>query len=141
MRGLAVRMLAAAALGCAAPVAAMAAPPAVTVELNKLEDVAGGCRSYIVASNGAGAAVDSLSLDLVAFDAGGVIARRLAVELGPLEAGRTRVKVFEMDGLACADISRILVNDILSCAPEMLAGAACAEGVRFSARGPVELVR
>lgn len=122
------------------PALSQAQSPTLSVELNKLEDVAGGCRSYVVVANDAGAAVDSLSLDLVVFDTSGVINRRMAVELGPLAAGRTQVKVFEMDGLACADLSRILVNDILSCVPEALAGAACTDAVTFSARGPVELV-
>lgn len=94
--------------------AAPAAEP-VSVELNKLEPSNGACRAYMVTENGRDSALQSLKLDLVMFNADGVIAKRLAVELGPLPAGKTRVKAFDIDGVGCGDVSRILLNDVLSC--------------------------
>lgn len=126
---------------CLGTVGAAAQSAPVSVELNKLEQTGADCRSYMVITNGTDAALDSLSLDLVVFDDDGVIDRRLAVELGPVDAGRTRVKVFDMAGLGCDGVSRILINDVLACEPGTLAGADCAGALTVSARGPVDLIR
>jgi hypothetical protein len=99
----------------AAVAAGAASAEPVSVELNKLEAADGACQAYMVTDNNRESAMESLKLDLVMFDQDGIIAKRLAVELGPLPAGKTRVKVFRIDGVGCPTISRILVNDILSC--------------------------
>lgn len=88
---------------------------AVKVELNKLETAGDDCRSTMVVTNGGGQPLDSLKLDLVFFDAEGVVARRLAAELGPLVAGKTVVKTFPVAGMACTAMSRVLVNDVVAC--------------------------
>jgi hypothetical protein len=90
------------------------ATPAIGVELNKLEPIEGGCRAYLVLDN-AGGALATLDLDLVLFDAQGVIVRRLAVEAGPVRPARMAVKAFVIDGLACAAVDRVLLNDVLAC--------------------------
>ena len=70
----------------------------------------------VVANDTAGApAIASLRLDLIAFARDGQIARRVAVELGPVGAGRTAVRIFDLAGLACDGMSRLLVNDVLAC--------------------------
>lgn len=126
---------------CLGTVSAAAQSAVVAAELNKLEQTGADCRSYMVVANRTDAALEALSLDLVVFDTEGVIDRRLAVDLGPVAAGRTRVKVFDMAGLGCDRVSRILVNDVLSCAPDTLAGAECAAALAVSGRGPVDLIR
>lgn len=87
----------------------------VSVELNKFESTDNACRAYLVLQNGTSHAFDSLKLDMVMFDAEGIVARRLAVEAGPLPAGKTSLKVFDVDGLACLDVGRVLLNDVLTC--------------------------
>ena len=87
----------------------------VSVELNKLESTGSACRAYLVLQNDTSHAFDSLKLDMVMFDADGIVARRLAVEAGPLSAGKTSLKVFDVEGLACADVGRVLLNDVLTC--------------------------
>ena len=93
--------------------AANAAP--VSVELNKLESDSGACQAYMVTDNGHDQSLESLKLDLVMFDAEGIISKRLAVELGPLPANKTRVKVFRIEGTGCGEINRILLNGVTSC--------------------------
>ena len=58
---------------------------------------------------------EGLRLDMVLFDVDGVIARRLAVDAAPLAAGKTSVRVFGISNLACDNIGRVLLNDILVC--------------------------
>lgn len=107
--------LAAAAVLAALVTSAPARAAPVNVELNKLEPNNGACRAFMVTENGRDTALSSLKLDLVMFDDDGIVAKRLAVELGPLPAGKTRVKAFDIDGVSCQGISRILLNDVLSC--------------------------
>lgn len=116
--------------------------PALSVELNKLEQIGTACRSYMILENRTGKALDRLSLDLVVFDTDGVIDRRLAVELGPVQSGRTQVKVFYMAELECGRVARVLMNDVLVCAPDRLDEATtCDEALHISGRGTVAFIR
>ena len=123
-----------------APVLAEDAP-ALSVELNKLEQIGTDCRSYMVLANQTGAVLDRLSLDLVVFDTSGVIDRRLAVELGPVAPGRTQVKVFDMSDLDCGQVARVLMNDVLACVPDRIGEATtCDAALRVCGRA-VEFIR
>jgi hypothetical protein len=86
-----------------------------TVELNRLEDAGGGCRLTLVVSNPGSQRFEQLKLDLVLFDTDGVVARRLAVETGPVRANKTVVRLFEAADLPCAGIGRLLLNDVVAC--------------------------
>jgi hypothetical protein len=127
-------VLAASLLACALP--ALAAE-SVRVELNKLEPQDGACRAYLVFENQTGQSFSGLSLDLVMFDQEGIIAKRLAVNAAPLPAAKTSVKLFDIDGLACADIGRILINDAIDCADENGDVPNCVTLIEPSARGDV----
>jgi len=139
------RLLALAVVGVVSGTAAVAqddGPATLGVELNKLEQVDAACRSYMVLRNRTGAALDRLSIDLVVFDTDGVIDRRLAVELGPAAPGRTRVNVFDMAGLDCGRVARVLLNDVLACEPDPVGDAGpCAAALRVSGRGDVDFIR
>lgn len=106
---------------CPGPLWAAAAPapePApITLQLNKLAPFAEGtgCVAYFVVSNPGAQAISDLDLDLVLFDTDGIIARRMAAQLGPLPAGKTAVRLFDLAGTPCDSIGHILVNDVLSC--------------------------
>lgn len=89
--------------------------PALSVELNKLETYDKGCRAYVVINNTGDQAYQSVKLDLVLFQPDGVIARRFAVDLAPLKAAKTTVKLFDIEGLACDKIASVLVNDVMDC--------------------------
>ncbi len=102
------------ALGAGPALAATTMP----LELNKLESLPGGapgCRAYIVAQNPDPEPMEALRLDLVLFGKDGVIERRIALDIAPLGAGKTTVRLFDLAGLPCDGIGRMLVNDVLSC--------------------------
>ncbi|MEM8790181.1 MAG: hypothetical protein AAGE80_01085 [Pseudomonadota bacterium] len=124
----------------ALPISASAEGNKVRVELNKLEAAGEACQAYIVIENSTAQSFDKLALDLVMFDPDGVISRRLAVEMGPLRSGRTSVKVFGMDGTTCDGLSRILVNDILSCESDGTARKDCMDLIETASRSSVELI-
>ncbi len=130
------RLQAVAACALAAAAGLAAASP-VEIELNKLEPREGGCQAWLVARNEGPAAHDSLRLDLVIFDRDGVIARRLAVEAGPLAAEKTVVKAFVAEGLSCETVGSVLLNDVLSCSGD----GPCLDAVRVSARPPLNFAK
>jgi hypothetical protein len=129
-------------LGAALAAAPALAEPAIGLELNRLEAVtapAEGCRIWLVLANdAAGAApIATLRLDLVMFGAEGAIARRAAVELGPVDAGRTAVRLFDLAGLPCAALGRILVNDVLACRMAGQDRADCAALIQPASRAGI----
>lgn len=113
----------------------------VAIELNKLEPQGEACRAYLVVKNNGEEGFDSLKLDLVMFDRAGVVAKRLAVQAAPLPAGKTSLKVFDIEGNDCADIGSILLNDVMDCAPAPGTGAGCLAVIAVSARGEVTFVK
>lgn len=121
-------------LACA--VCALAAN-SVRVELNKLEPQDGACRAYLVFENQTEQSFSGLTLDLVMFDNEGVIAKRLAVNAAPLPASKTSVKLFDIEGLACTDIGKILINDALDCQDANGEVSDCVALIEPSSRGDV----
>jgi hypothetical protein len=116
---------------------AHAADGGVRAELNKLEQEEEACRAYLVLENATESAFEELKLDLVLFAPDGVVARRLAVEMAPLAAEKTSLKVFGIDGLACETIARVLLNDVLACADASGTRDDCLALVSPTARGAV----
>jgi hypothetical protein len=120
----------------------------VTLELNKLEPVAAapgaaaGCRAYLVAANPEGGArIDVLRLDLVLFGTDGVIARRIALDVGPVLPGRTQVRPFELRDLNCDTIGQVLVNDTMLCKVAGADRTDCMDRLRTSSRVAAKLIK
>lgn len=118
-----------------------AAEPSVAVELNKLEPQGDACRAYVVLENRTDAAFDSFEMDLVLFDGDDIVARRLAIELAPLRAQKESLKVFDIQGLTCPGIGRVLVNDVVSCKDEAGARHDCLELLAPSSRAAAGFVK
>jgi hypothetical protein len=94
---------------------AAAAEGTLPMQLNKLEPDGGACTAYLLLENRLGVALQALRVDIVLFDRTGVIARRLAVDVGALPEGKTSVRAFGVSGLACDAIGRVLLNDVITC--------------------------
>lgn len=129
--------LVALALGIAGT-AALASDPPVVVELNRLEERGADCRAYLLLDNRGQTPFEVFKLDLVVFDKGGVIARRLALDVGPMRAEKKGVKVFDLSGLGCGDVSSILVNDVIDCGGQ---GRDCVALMQVASRGAVKLTK
>lgn len=103
-------------------VAASAAGPvgaddglSLDIELNKIEDSAEGCRSVFVFDNRTGHDLNRFRIDLILFDAEGVYAKQLMLDMAPLYADKKTVASFLLDEQPCASIGSILVNDVPWC--------------------------
>jgi hypothetical protein len=117
--------------------AAFAQPSALLrIELNRLEPRDGGaCRIWLVLNNGGAEALDPVRLDLVLFGRDGVIARRIAVDVGPLPAGRVQARIFDLTGQACEGLGQVLLNDFLACGTADAAPrAACMDRAALASR-------
>jgi hypothetical protein len=116
-------------------------PPTIGVELNRLEDQGGNCRAYLVVTNPGSAEFSSFSLDLILFDHGGTIMRRLAVDLAPVRAAKTTVKIFDISETACGAIGSILGNDVIHCRDASGDVAGCIDRVATSSKLAVSLLK
>ncbi len=118
-------------------------PAPIPLELNKLEPLTTGgpgCRAYFVVSNPDTTPIEQLRIDLILFGTDGVIARRLAFDLGPLGPKKISVRLFDVAGLPCDGIGRMLVNDVLLCkAVEDEDHQACLDRLAVSSRTTVPL--
>lgn len=117
--------------------------PNIAVELNRTDSVEAGCRVSFVIRNLTSHAFESMQWDLFFFDPDGLIIGRLAAEAAPLRAGKTSVKLFDLPDLACKDLGRVLINDVLRCeaASDSSGGIDCLGLTIPSSRSQVELVK
>ena len=122
--------------GAAEPVAG-AAP--LTVELNAMEQQEGACRLIFVAENDADADLTALVLEAVLFDRDGRVAALTLLDFRDLPAGRMRVRSFDMAGLDCTALDRLLINDIATC--EGAATPDCAGTLALRSRLDIELLQ
>jgi hypothetical protein len=116
-------------------------PSTIGVELNRLEDQGGNCRAYLVITNPGSEEFSGFTLDLVVFDGGGTIMRRLAVNASPLRPAKTSVKVFDIAETACRAIGSILVNDVIHCRDKTGDVTGCVDRLTTSSKLAVSLLK
>lgn len=111
----------------------------IAIELNKIEDAAGKCRTYFVVKEEGGKPLQNLKADFVVFGKDGGVSRRLAAELGPIRSHKTSVKIFEIEE-SCAEISGVLLNDIMACQPAT-GPEECLDRIALASRVPVKFFK
>ncbi len=82
-----------------------------------------------------------LKLDLVLVGKEGIIAKRLTVDAAPPPGDKTSVKLFDIEGLSCDSIGRILFNDALDCKDKSGEIANCVAQIKPTSRSDVPLVK
>ena len=128
--------------------AAMAALPVAaqdaaefSLELNNAaETSAGGCRLTYVATNKTGSELSQTAYEVAVFNGEGVVSRILVLEFGALTDGKTKVVQFDLADQGCADISRIVVNDVAACtlADGSGQGDFCISGLVTASRATIQ---
>ena len=126
--------LTALALPVHAQEAAATATPSLALELNALQPADTGCRVTFLATNELGGVLDRAAVELALFDAGGTIVRIVTLDFKNLSQGKTKVLQFELPGLACPDLGRLLINDITACEGADLAPTACLDNLVTTSR-------
>lgn len=98
---------------------ALAQDGKLAIELNKFEEVdGGGCRAFFLFRNQTGKTFEGFEMSLAILDQKGVIDRLLSIDAAPLPASRTTLKLFEIPGIACSDISDVLLHEVPQCKPQ-----------------------
>ena len=121
--------------------AAIGSDESILVELNKLEPNESDCRAYLVLENRSSSAFESLKLDVVVFDTDGIVAKRLAVEAAPLPLGKTSLRVFDIGGLPCDRVGRVLLNEVMTCADDSQARGDCLALMSTSSRARISFIK
>ncbi len=125
------------ALAGLVPAAAVSAEDALRIELNAVDPQDGACRLIFVAENETGSDLSALVLEAVLFGSSGRVEALTLLDFRDLPAARLRVRSFDMAGVDCAGISRLLINDVATCD-----GAVdCASALSVSSRVPIEMLQ
>jgi hypothetical protein len=111
-----------------------AATPEITLELNGAEPSDKGCRLTFVVNNGLGAELTKAAYEIALFNEAGVVDRLTVLDFKELPAGKTKVTRFDLSGVDCAKISRILVNHATECVGEGVEPAACLRKLKTAAK-------
>jgi hypothetical protein len=109
------------------------------LELNRLEPDGEVCRVYLKVKNPALEAINEFKLDLVFFDKSEIIRNRLYVELGPLVASKTAVRLFDIPDFQCGALGSILVNDVVACIAASGANLDCLARLELSSKAGISL--
>ena len=110
----------------------------LSVELNDLQAADEGCRAVFVLHNGLDKALDALALRIVSFDAAGHATLFLSLEVGAMPVGKTRILRFDLGAeVLCGDVSRIVLDDVVSCDAPDMGAPECLAAVSLSSRADV----
>ena len=86
------------------------------LELNAAKPTAAnGCQLTFVAVNKTGIPLSQTDFEVGVFEADGAFSRLLKFEFGAFPVNKTKVVQFILDKNPCPDISRLLINNVLSC--------------------------
>jgi len=110
------------------------ASTALSLELNGAQPSDKGCRLTFVVANGLGAALDKAAFEIALFRADGVVDRLAVLDFQELPDGKTKVTRFDLPGVDCTDISRILVNHATECAGAGVAPTVCMRQLKTSTK-------
>lgn len=100
---------------------------AIDVELNALATSTKGCMMTFVAKNSMPSALKKISFELAFFNEKNVVDRITVLDFRDLPVGKKRVRQFDMPGVKCESVGRILINDTPVC--DGLAAGECMSGL------------
>ncbi|MBX3573123.1 MAG: hypothetical protein KF694_12300 [Mesorhizobium sp.] len=110
-----------------APASAQTTAPEryVSLDLNALQPSEGGCRLTFVVANDLATTIDRAAYEMALFDKAGVVDRLTVLDFKSLPSGKTRVSRFDLKGVDCANVGRVLINDATECTGPGTAPDAC----------------
>jgi hypothetical protein len=97
------------------PAAAATPKAALDVELNALAPSQKGCMMTFVALNTLPEAITKVSFELAFFNDKNAVDKITVLDFRDLPQGKKRVRQFDMPGIKCESVSRIIINDTPVC--------------------------
>jgi hypothetical protein len=99
--------------------------PALLLELNGAQPSDKGCRLTFVVTNNLGAELSKAAFEIALFNDAGVVDRLTVLDFNELPAGKTKVVRFDLAGVDCTKISRVLINHATECTGAGIDPKAC----------------
>ena len=111
--------------------------PALRLEFNAMEPSRAGCRLTFIATNDLGKSLDKAAFEMALFNGAGVVDRLTVLNFKDLPAGKTKVTRFDLPGVDCGKIGRVLVNGATACVGAGVDTKACIRDLKTKSRAKV----
>ena len=98
---------------------------ALVLELNGAQPSDKGCRLTFVVTNRLKGDLTQAAFEIALFNEHGVVDRLTVLDFRDLPIGKTKVTRFDLSGVDCTKISRVLVNHATDCVGEGVEPTAC----------------
>ncbi|MCA0043958.1 hypothetical protein [Celeribacter litoreus] len=112
----------------------------LSVEINAVETVDGGCRLSFLLQNGLPSDLTETVFETVLFDQAGQVSQMTLLDFGVLPMNRPRVRQFVLSGTACTEIGGVLINGAQSCQGETVSNDACEEALEVTSKTEIEVL-
>ncbi|TAN08167.1 MAG: hypothetical protein EPN45_08480 [Rhizobiaceae bacterium] len=116
---------------------AEASRPSLQLELNAMEPSKAGCRLTFVVTNSLGKSLDKAAFEMALFNDAGVVDRLTVLDFKDLPSGKTKVTRFDLPGVDCGKIGRVLVNSATACSGAGVDAKACIRDLKTTSRAKV----
>lgn len=113
--------------------------PGLSLELNAQASSESGCLLTFTVSNTHPQEIESAIFETVLFNNDAQVDRLTLFDFGRLPAGLPRVRQFQVDGLACDDLAKVLINGASTCEVGGAHGDLC-DALDTSSRTGTELI-
>lgn len=121
------------------PSLAQEAPaPSLDLELNAAQPSDKGCRLTFVVANKLGSNLTKAAFEIALFNNGGVVDRLTVLDFKDLPKGKTKVIRFDLSGVDCSGLDRVLINQATECAGPEVAPDACMRQLKLNSRTDTE---
>lgn len=110
--------------------------PLLSLEFNRLQQTQRGCQLTFVIQNRLSRPLSKAAFEFAFFNQGGVLEKLSVLNFRDVPKGKTKVRQFALKDLKCADLARILINDVTACV-----GAAqtdCLDNLKTTNRTKIE---
>ncbi|MEM9277926.1 MAG: hypothetical protein AAGA76_05090 [Pseudomonadota bacterium] len=112
----------------------------VVLELNKLEPADKDCLLTFVVSSKSSKNLDKLAYEFVVFDDQLRVQRMTVFDFRELEAGKLRVRQFQLPQTQCSGLGRLLINDVSACDGNEVDASLCSSGLQISNKTNIEFL-
>ena len=115
--------------------------PHLLLDLNALQPSQGGCRLTFVVANDLATPIDRAAYEMALFDKAGVVDRLTVLDFKSLPSGKTKVSRFDLKGVNCANVSRVLINDATECSGAGTPPDACLSALKTQSTSGISFGR
>lgn len=112
--------------------------PSLDLQLNAAQPSQKGCRFTFVVANRLGAELSKAAFEIALFDDQGVVQTLTVLDFNALQAGKTKVARFDLPGIDCGKVSRVLVNHATECVGQGIEAADCIRKLKPSSKTTIE---